>query len=104
MWLYTSYAWQPHRSVASKNGDLRYHGPKYKVLDVTSGSALASPLIAPLSSAAMLAPARSARNADAEPAPFAIRTEYSFNPIRRARGTYAPAPLPLARQPACPLA
>src|SRR5215813_285418 len=46
MWLYTSYAVQPHRSVASKNGDFRYHGPKYKVLDVTSGVALASPLTA----------------------------------------------------------
>jgi hypothetical protein len=42
MWLYTSYAVQPHRSVASKNGDFRYHGPKYKVLEVTSGIALAS--------------------------------------------------------------
>jgi hypothetical protein len=38
---------QPHRSVASKNGVLRYHGPKYSLLDVISGSALASPLIAP---------------------------------------------------------
>jgi hypothetical protein len=37
---------QPHRNVASKNGDLRYHGPKYKVLDVASGIALALPLIA----------------------------------------------------------
>src|SRR5689334_8787827 len=44
MWLYTSYAAQPHRSVASKNGDFRYHGPKYNVLEVTSGIALASPL------------------------------------------------------------
>src|SRR5215470_16725589 len=50
MWLYTSYAVQPHRSVASKNGDFRYHGPKYKVLDVTSGIALASLLTRPPSS------------------------------------------------------
>jgi hypothetical protein len=42
-----SYAVQPHRSVASKNGDFRYHGPKYSVLDVTSGTVLASALIAP---------------------------------------------------------
>src|SRR5690242_4842838 len=47
MWLYTSYARQPHRSVASKNGDFRYHGPKYKVLEVTSGIALAPSLTAP---------------------------------------------------------
>jgi hypothetical protein len=47
MWLYTSYAVQPHRSVASKNGDFRYHGPKYKVLEVTSGTVLAAPLTTP---------------------------------------------------------
>src|SRR5215467_16366645 len=41
MWLYTSYAVQPHRSVASKNGDLRYHGPKYSVVEVASGVVLA---------------------------------------------------------------
>src|SRR5689334_8261186 len=44
MWLYTSWAWQPHRSVASKNGDLRYHGPKYSVVEVASGIVLASKL------------------------------------------------------------
>src|SRR6516165_9252029 len=47
MWLYTSYAVQPHRSVASKNGDFRYQGPKYKVLEATSGIALALPLTGP---------------------------------------------------------
>src|SRR5919106_557824 len=46
MWLYTSKAWQPHRSVASKYGDFRYHGPKYKLLDVASGIAFTSPLTA----------------------------------------------------------
>src|SRR5262245_35055810 len=31
MWLYTSYAVQPARLVASKYGERRYHGPKYNV-------------------------------------------------------------------------
>jgi hypothetical protein len=35
----------------------------------------------------MLASGRSARNAGAESTPFASRTEYSFNPIKRAMGT-----------------
>src|ERR1700751_3051721 len=56
MWLYTSYAVQPHRSVASKNGDFRYHGPKYKVLEVTSGTVLASLLTADLPSTGVRAP------------------------------------------------
>jgi hypothetical protein len=34
-----SYALQPHRSVASKNGDLRYHGPKYNVVETASEAA-----------------------------------------------------------------
>src|SRR5258705_5481415 len=42
-----SYALQPHRSVALKKGDLRYHGPKYKEVDVAlvvvSGSAPIAP-------------------------------------------------------------
>jgi hypothetical protein len=63
---------QPHRSVASKNGDLRYQGPKYNVLDVTSGIALVAVLIAHL-----LAP-EARTNHGADP-PSATRTESSFN-------------------------
>src|SRR6266508_4484407 len=30
--LSRSYAWAPARRAASKKGDLRYHGPKYRVV------------------------------------------------------------------------
>src|SRR5215469_11070527 len=84
MWLYTSNAVQPHRNVASKNGDLRYHGPKYKVLDVTSGIALALPLIAPpsVTEDARAGDVRAKRRCGVNPVRH--RTEYSFNPIKRA--------------------
>src|SRR5262249_24330944 len=86
MWLYTSYAVQPHRSVASKNGDFRYHGPKYKVLDVTSGVALASPLTALPSfhrDACATRPANPARVF----VPVHPSTESLFNSIHGARRT-----------------
>src|SRR5215475_838864 len=87
MWLYTSYAVQPHRSVASKNGDFRYHGPKYKVLDVTSGVALASPLTAhPPSTGGLPAP-RGPRTPAQLFVPAHPSTESSFNSIHRARRT-----------------
>src|SRR5215471_6188854 len=40
-----SYALQPHLSVASKNGDLRYHGPKYRPVDAASGMVAVSELM-----------------------------------------------------------
>src|SRR5215472_3209411 len=88
MWLYTSYARQPHRSVASKNGDFRYHGPKYKVLEVTTGIALASSLTAPPSfhRGCVARKARQPRHG-VRPAP---PTESLFNPVRRARGNPCP--------------
>src|SRR6516165_7075734 len=52
MWLYTSYAWQLHRSVESKIGDLRYHGPKYSVVELASGIVLASKVTVHLPSGA----------------------------------------------------
>src|SRR5215470_2821666 len=98
MWLYTSYAVQPHGSVASKNGDLRYHGPKYKVLEVSSGIALTSPLTAHLPSAGVPAPhgPRTPARCSSLPAP---PTESLFNSIRRARGTRVCGFLTLAQHP-----
>src|SRR5215472_18456173 len=89
MWLYTSYAVQPHRSVASKNGDLRYHGPKYKVLEVTSGIALTSPVTAPPSFHRGAWPwgAREPRHGSSL---HSTSTESLFNSIRGARGTREP--------------
>src|SRR5262249_41927421 len=40
-----SDALQPHLSVASKNGDLRYHGPKYRPVDAASGMVAVSELM-----------------------------------------------------------
>src|SRR5689334_7909368 len=89
MWLYTSYAVQPHRSVASKNGDLRYHGPKYKVLEVTSGIARASSLTAPPSFHRVPAPQGPPTPAPCS-SPLAPLTESLFNSVRRARGNPRP--------------
>src|SRR5215469_15029102 len=88
MWLYTSNAVQPHRSVASKNGDLRYHGPKYKVLEVTSGIAPASPLTRPPSSRRRC-PRRAgppAPPARAPPGPPTRPNRYSTWPIAQVAG------------------
>src|SRR5215469_8454787 len=94
MWLYTSYAVQPHRSVASKNGDFRYHGPKYNVLDVACGIALASLFIAHLPSSGVLASARSARTPAANSSDLVTGlNSCSIRPIAQVGNSHARVPV-----------